>query len=311
LGITYNHDHPIQDPEKVLPVVLDKVLPTILKGFVVSGLLAAAMSTFDSTINSGAAYYVKDIYQAFINPNASERTLIIHSRVSSIVLSIIGLGFTLIFANINEVWGFITITLKSSLFVPLIARWIYWRVNGWGFGCGIIGGVVAAILLKFTIPHTSEWVTFLWVITLSSISLAAATFLSPPTDITILRNFYWVTRPAGFWGPITSGIRPDVMRLINKENRRDLSTAYSVALPFQVSLFILWMTISLLSWIQMVVVLALFAACASLLYILWYRYLNEPEIIVIEGECIQERSERMPVHENLDKDGSLIPLTRG
>src|SRR5210317_1607293 len=52
----------VVDPELVLPAVVE-TLPIGIKGFLVAGLMAAGMSTFDSTVNAGAAYWVKDIYQ--------------------------------------------------------------------------------------------------------------------------------------------------------------------------------------------------------------------------------------------------------
>ena len=49
----------IADPELVLPTVIKYYIPTGVKGLLIAGLMAAAMSTFDSTVNAGAAYWVK------------------------------------------------------------------------------------------------------------------------------------------------------------------------------------------------------------------------------------------------------------
>ena len=68
LGIQHgvNEGSPIQDPERVLPTVINVMVPTGLKGLLVAAMVSAAMSTFDSTVNAGAAFWVKDIYQVFI-----------------------------------------------------------------------------------------------------------------------------------------------------------------------------------------------------------------------------------------------------
>ena len=55
----------IADPELVLPTVIKNYIPVGVKGFLIAGLMAAAMSTFDSTVNAGAAYWVKDLCQTF------------------------------------------------------------------------------------------------------------------------------------------------------------------------------------------------------------------------------------------------------
>ena len=74
LGIYYGITHSvIADPELVLPTVIQNFFPVGVKGLMVAALIAAAMSTFDSTVNAGAAFWVRDLYQAYINPNASEK----------------------------------------------------------------------------------------------------------------------------------------------------------------------------------------------------------------------------------------------
>lgn len=98
----------IQNPEEVLPSVLSTMIPVGLSGLVIAGLIAAAMSTFDSVVNSGAAYWVKDIYQRFINPGAGEKTLVKHSRWASVLIVVIGFLLTKQFKNINDIWGWLT-----------------------------------------------------------------------------------------------------------------------------------------------------------------------------------------------------------
>ena len=51
------------DFEKIMPGVVAKYLPVGCKGLIIAGLLAAFMSTFVSTVNSGVAYIVNDVYR--------------------------------------------------------------------------------------------------------------------------------------------------------------------------------------------------------------------------------------------------------
>ena len=81
----------IPNPELVLPTVINHFIPVGVKGLVVAAFIAAAMSTFDSTVNAGAAFWVKDLFQGYINPKASPRKLMVHSRVASVVIVILGL----------------------------------------------------------------------------------------------------------------------------------------------------------------------------------------------------------------------------
>ena len=126
LGVYHGVTHPealIADPELVLPTVVREYIPVGVKGLLVAGLMAAAMSTFDSTVNAGAAYWVKDLYQAFLNPEASEKKLMFHSRAASVVMVLLGLLFSYAIGNINEIWGWITMGISAGMFIPLVLRW--------------------------------------------------------------------------------------------------------------------------------------------------------------------------------------------
>src|SRR5690606_15146443 len=89
------------DPENVLPVVLGQSLPDGVRGLVIAGLIAAAMSTFDSTLNAGASYFVKDIYQDYIKPDASANDLMTMSRWATVGLCVAGVGLAMLVPNIN------------------------------------------------------------------------------------------------------------------------------------------------------------------------------------------------------------------
>ena len=64
------------DPETALPLIIGSMLPVGLVGFMLAALLSGFLATFSSTVNGGAAYLVKDVYQRYINPDADDKTLI-------------------------------------------------------------------------------------------------------------------------------------------------------------------------------------------------------------------------------------------
>ena len=115
----------IADPELVLPTVIKNYIPAGVRGLLIAGLMAAAMSTFDSTVNAGAAYWVKDLYQTYLNPRASEKDLMIQARLASVGIVILALLFSLTISNINEIWGWITMGIGAGMFIPQVIRW-YW-----------------------------------------------------------------------------------------------------------------------------------------------------------------------------------------
>lgn len=263
----------IEDPEKVLPVVINQLVPIGIKGLLVAGLMAAAMSTFDSTVNAGAAYWVKDIYQTYINPNATSRQLLSHSRWSSIIIVVLGLAFMLLIKNINEIWGWITSSLGAGLLIPTLLRWYWWRMNGYGFATGTIFGMVAAVLQRIFLPEIPEYFAFS-IATLSSLlGVIIGTYSAPPTDEKVLFEFYRRTRPFGFWGPVRRKITQETMDKINKENRRDILSTF-FAVPWQIVLFLTGMAVIFKRWDEFFWLVIILAALSLGLYFKWFRHLS-------------------------------------
>jgi Na+/proline symporter len=263
----------ISDPEKVLPIVINELVPMGIKGLIVAGLMAAAMSTFDSTVNAGAAYWVKDIYQAYINPKASEKTLLRHSRWASVAIVLLGLGFMLLINNINEIWGWITSSLGAGMLIPTMARWYWWRMNGYGFALGTVTGMGAAILQKIFLPGIPEYYSFIIATLASLVGMIVGTYLGPPTDEKVLFAFYRRTRPFGFWKPVREKIDPQILAQIDKENHRDILSTF-LAVPWQVILFLTGMTIVLRRWDEFLWLFVLLVLLSTGLYFNWFRHLS-------------------------------------
>ncbi len=274
MGVVFGaHQGVIQDPERVLPVVINELVPIGVKGLIVAGLMAAAMSTFDSTVNAGAAYWVKDIYQAYINPKASQKLLLRHSRWASVAIVVLGLGFMLLIRNINEIWGWITSSLGAGMLIPTMARWYWWRMNGYGFAAGTIVGMVAAILQKIFLPGIPEYYSFIIATTASLVGMIAGTYLSPPTDDKVLFEFYKRTRPFGFWKPVRQKMDPGILAQIDKENHRDIISTF-FAVPWQVILFLTGMAIVIKRWDEFAWLFALLVILSAALYFNWFRHLS-------------------------------------
>jgi SSS family solute:Na+ symporter len=264
----------IPDPETVLPTVVHRMAPIGFKGLLVAGLMAAAMSTFAPTVNAGAAYWVKDIYQTYLNPRATEKQLILQSRWSSIIVVMLGLAFMLAIRNINEIWGWITSSLGAGMLIPTLCRWYWWRMNGYGFAAGTVTGMGAALIQRIFLPDIPEYFSFIIATTSSLLGMIIGTYLSKPTAEPVLIEFYKRTRPFGFWGPIRKKIAPEVIERINKENRRDILSTF-FAVPWQVVLFLTGMTFIMKRWDQFVWILSALVVLSVALYFNWFRHLSK------------------------------------
>ncbi|MDE5080177.1 MAG: sodium:solute symporter [Trichodesmium sp. St18_bin1] len=280
LGINYGiTNQVISDPELVLPTVIATYLPVGIKGLILACFIAAGMSTFDSLINGGAAYWVKDIYQAYLNPLADNRKLMVQSRWASVIIAMVGLVFSFSISNINEIWGWLTLGLGTGLAVPLLLRWYWWRFNGYGFATGIAAGMIAAIITKaIVLPslldlQIAEFIQFLIPSSCSLAGCIVGTLLTPATERLVLENFYTVTRPFGFWKQIAANVPRNLRVKIILENQRDL-LATAIAVPWQIVLCLTGIMFVMKRWDNFQILCLLLIVLSICLYFAWYRYLK-------------------------------------
>jgi Na+/proline symporter len=205
------------DFEQVLPFVIARFVPAGLTGILMAGLLAAFMSTFDSTVNAGAAYVVNDIYKRYINPNAPNRRYVFMGYFWSVALVAVSVVAALRIANIDRTTKWITGLLYAGYIAPNVLKWHWWRFNGYGYFAGMIAGAGAALAF----PHVnnliaSQWgqaisshYVFLILVPIGALASVVVCLLTPPDDWEVLTSFYRNVRPWGFWGPVLEELRKD------------------------------------------------------------------------------------------------------
>jgi Na+/proline symporter len=277
LGISYGvSNEVIANPEEVLPVVLIELIPTGLKGLLIAGLIAAAMSTFDSVVNAGAAYWTRDIYQRFVNPDATEKLLVRHSRWASAVVVVLGMLSTYAFESLNDVWGWLTMGLGAGLLVPQVIRWYWWRFNGYGYAGGTLVGMLLAIGQRIVAPELGEVAGFALIGGGTFVAAIAITYLTDPTRPEVLKTFFRDTKPFGFWQPVRDRIEALEMDAIRAENRRDI-WAICLAVPWQLVLFLTTMMFVTRAWGTFFTLLGVLVVLTVGLYFTWFRHLSTAE----------------------------------
>lgn len=190
------------DFEQVLPYVISNFVPPVLVGVLMAGLLAAFMSTFDSTVNAGAAYLVNDVYKRYLKPHASARHYVRLGYAASVLLVAMAIVIGLNMQSIHDVTKWITFVLYSGYMGPNVLKWHWWRFNGYGYFAGMIGGIVAAVCATWLLPELDSMYYMFLVFPISLIASVGICLLTPPDDREVLVRFYRDVRPWGIWGPI-------------------------------------------------------------------------------------------------------------
>ncbi|NLY20095.1 MAG: sodium:solute symporter family protein [Tissierellia bacterium] len=104
----------------VFSTLLLNYLPSGIKGICIAALIAAIMSTADSYMLTGATNFSVDIYKTKINPNASDKQMLIVTKIGVLAIGLIGLGFALVLPDIMSVWTLSSTAYVGGCLVPML-----------------------------------------------------------------------------------------------------------------------------------------------------------------------------------------------
>jgi Na+/proline symporter len=283
---------PKLDFELVLPMALGRFVPVGLLGFLISGLLAAFMANFAATVNAAPPYFVNDIYKRYIRPNASPRTYVRLSYLSSFAVVVIGVLIGWNVASVNSVVIWIVSGLWGGYTASNVLKWYWWRFNGFGYFWGMVVGIASALALPPLIAkvplvqhllaiysiNLDVSIVFPLVLVLSLIGCFAGTLLTKPDDEEVLKDFYRRVRPWGLWGPIYRKVLaedPGFKR--NTDFMRDMFNI-AVGIVWQVALVVLPMYIVIWELKRAAITLAIVLATSAILKFTWYDHLERREV---------------------------------
>ncbi len=149
-GIVLNGEvFALSSSDAAFPTLVAKLLPAGVKGLVVSGILAALMSSLASLFNSSAMLFTIDFYKKY-RPEASEKKLLSVGRIATIVVVILGILWIPIMRSVGNVLYEYLQDVQSVLSPGIAAAFllgVLWtkatpKAGMWGMITGFIVGVV-------------------------------------------------------------------------------------------------------------------------------------------------------------------------
>lgn len=209
---------------------MNELLPPGIKGLLITGMLAALASTIDTHLNWGSSYWSNDIYkriycEVYKKKSADDKTLVMVARLANIMILFIAIFIMANLENIQTAWQ-ASLILGASMGIPLILRWLWWRMNSWGEICAIIASIVMTPLLLFVFADISEYVRLLVMAFVSTGACLFGVFFFGPEEKSVLQKFYKKAQPLGFWGEYTT-----------LENKKKLKRSVLALLSCAISLF--------------------------------------------------------------------------
>ncbi len=267
--------------EEILPNVLHRYVPVGLKGVLIAALIASFMSTFVSTVNSGAAYVVNDIYKRWIDPNAPAKRLVSTAWITSSAVILLGIAFGFFTRNIHSVTEWIVSALVPAFVAPNVLKWHWWRFNGYGFFAGMVAGTAAAVV-KIYLPIHPVF-SFLLILVISFAASVVVCLCTKPESDAVLKSFYTNVRPWGFWGPIYRKCRSEDPGFeMNKDFKRDMFNI-GVGLVWQTSLVTAPIYLVIQHWKEMWASVLVCATTSIILKFTWYDKLGPGEMYLTEA----------------------------
>jgi solute:Na+ symporter, SSS family len=260
------------DFELVLPKVINEHLPVGCRGLLIAGLLAAFMSTFVSTVNSGAAYVVNDVYRRYVDPQASPRRMVLLGYLCSMVVIGLGIGFGYLTESVHSVTKWIVTALVPAFVAPNVLKWHWWRFNGWGFFAGMVGGTGAALVVpQFGLHPILGFMPILGVSTLASVVVCLLTAAEGPE---VLGSFYRSVRPWGWWKPVREACLAETPYLEPNRGWRWDAFNVVVGMVWQMGMVAFPIYLVLQQYGRMAIGLAVFLGTSVLLKFTWYDRLD-------------------------------------
>ncbi|MCX6170658.1 MAG: sodium:solute symporter family protein [Ignavibacteriales bacterium] len=149
--------------DSAVPLLISTLIPNIVLGLIVVGLLSSQLSTISGNLNGVATIFTSDIFENVLKRNATQKDILFVARIVTIIS---GIGMIL-FAYLVPVLGgavnaYLTIIaiMDMPLFIIAVVYGLLWRRINWkgaisGYTLGAISGIIGTFILKYDFNTTT------------------------------------------------------------------------------------------------------------------------------------------------------------
>ena len=138
--------------ENIFITLSQSLLPALLAGVVMAGILAATISSSDSYLLIAASAFAKNIYEGIFKRDATDKQVMRVSRIVLLAIAVVGMLIawdenSVIFTIVSFAWaGF------GATFGPIMLFSLFWeRVNRAGAIAGMLTGGIAVFVWKLVL----------------------------------------------------------------------------------------------------------------------------------------------------------------
>jgi len=152
---------PDVDPDLVFTNMIIEYMPTGVVGLVFGALIAAVMSTGDSILNTTSTIFTRDIYQKFMNPNATDQQLLSLAKWSTLIVGVGGIIIALSIPNVFDLMVFIFDLWAPSIVPVIVVALVLGKakqqiISPFAAIPAMLAGVIVSIIWEFILNEPFE-----------------------------------------------------------------------------------------------------------------------------------------------------------
>lgn len=153
----------LANPDMATPFMIASLIPNVLLGFIVVGLLSSQLSTISGNLNGVATIFASDIYENLINRKATDKDILFVARIVTVVTGVVMIFFAYLVPVLGgAVNAYLTVIaiMDMPLFIIAIVYGLLWKRANWqgaifGYSAGALAGVIGQFFLKYDFNVTT------------------------------------------------------------------------------------------------------------------------------------------------------------
>jgi len=176
----------LENADMVFPTMIFDLLPVGLRGLILVALIAAIMSSLDSTLNAISTLVTMDFVKK-LRPDTDNRRLVRIGRLATIVVMILGALWAPQITRFPSLWHYLQLVLAyiSPPIVALFLTGVFWkRANADGAFAALMVGLAMsiALLLSAVDLHFLYTATLLFVVSTAVVIVVSLLTEAPPSE---------------------------------------------------------------------------------------------------------------------------------
>jgi len=146
----------IAKSDEAYPWLLYNIVPTGIKGLAFAALVAAIVGAVAGMLNSISTIFTMDIYQSYVNKQASQRKLVLVGRLSAAVALLVAFPIAIMLQNLDQAFQFIqefTGFVSPGALAIFLLGFFWKKATANGALLAAIGTFVFSLMLKWWMPE--------------------------------------------------------------------------------------------------------------------------------------------------------------